>query len=760
MLIGDETASKIAEVVSGALREALDPSNADQEDGIDLEHAASIAAHLATTVASKASDENYLQLTLNLFTLNVAVPRGSPRLSVESWLEVRGAAHDGLAALPREARVAARARAANELHTALLALKDTVSITQIEHMTSLCPFLLSECDDSEPPTDVSEIVEFTKQVLALPQTMSAVPTETFALRYDCIANRLNCPFEDDNDLIKAIVKEASDSNPTELTITDLVPYLNKFLFRAIFLRTMLLHRGSHEEEEDEDEEPKQNEAWCNNLMSDEYIQEEFCNLLRDFMVVTSLHEGYGYWVHHTLIQETKSKMDAIFDAIIPETSEDLRASILTRLSERAAAEGYYWSYARRFYETKVAKDGEGDEKGDPAGVTKLAEDLDVTKIETMLTGNGFFHSLQANTKWSSDSLARAQCAFAVMLRATMAAHGSRAGADEFARAALSACTDCNLDAVIDFYHRNSETMLIERDISTMSWGEVVCESSIVECVIAALSRDGWTAPPHHWDFATVTLCTLVECVHMAQKHYGCTKVAMLSLATFRLYSFVEQFIGNIKAECERRQPLPHVFELLAEWRDVFAPALNTQLYTIAAHLLQNASKTITSGQARLLSAVSRGIQRADWALAEAAHRAHSLALPRLAGVASAALARPLHPAYHCLAYRLLVAIVKPMAQHDADQLAIWSAEGTEEGEDRERPQLAPQWLHKPFARALELADAALTGHTAGVDSCEMVAGSDAHALALGCALLADALHELTTRARGDLTHHYIQHYRW
>ncbi|XP_028179282.1 uncharacterized protein LOC114366563, partial [Ostrinia furnacalis] len=94
-----------------------------------------------------------------------------------------------------------------------------------------------------------------------------------------------------------------------------------------------------------------------------------------------------------------------------------------------------------------------------------------------------------------------------------------------------------------------------------------------------------------------------------------------------------------------------------------------------------------------------------------------------------------------------------------DQLAIWSAEGTEEGEDRERPQLAPQWLHEPFSRALELADAALTGHTAGVDSCEMVAGSDAHAIALGCALLADALHELTTRARGDLTHHYIQHYR-
>lgn len=173
---------------------------------------------------------------------------------------------------------------------------DTVSITQIEHMTSLCPYLLSECDDCEPPTDVSEIVDFTKRVLDFDQPAPATPIEAFALRYDCIANKLNCPFADDNELIRFIVQEASDSNPAELTKKNLVPYANKLLFRAIYFRTMLLHKGANEneDEDEDDEEPKQNKAWCNNLISDTYFQEEFCNLLRDYMVVNSLHEGYGY----------------------------------------------------------------------------------------------------------------------------------------------------------------------------------------------------------------------------------------------------------------------------------------------------------------------------------------------------------------------------------------------------------------------------------------------------------------------------------
>jgi hypothetical protein len=63
------------------------------------------------------------------------------------------------------------------------------------------------------------------------------------------------------------------------------------------------------------------------------------------------------------------------------------------------------------------------------------------------------------------------------------------------------------------------------------------------------------------------------------------QVAMSCRAGMALYSFVERFVSGVAGECERRQPAPHVANLVPEWRDVFAPALNADIYAIALSLL-------------------------------------------------------------------------------------------------------------------------------------------------------------------------------
>lgn len=46
-----------------------------------------------------------------------------------------------------------------------------------------------------------------------------------------------------------------------------------------------------------------------------------------------------------------------------------------------------------------------------------------------------------------------------------------------------------------------------------------------------------------------------------------------------------------------------------------------------------------------------------------------------------------------------------------EQLNAWSAEGSEEGSARAPPALPERWFRPHLTKAIELADAALTGYT-------------------------------------------------
>lgn len=61
---------------------------------------------------------------------------------------------------------------------------------------------------------------------------------------------------------------------------------------------------------------------------------------------------------------------------------------MSRLAAAAAADGYYWALARRYYEDKCAvRDGDEPREFDTGAAS-------FSQLEEQLTGNGFFHSLQ------------------------------------------------------------------------------------------------------------------------------------------------------------------------------------------------------------------------------------------------------------------------------------------------------------------------------------------------------------------------------
>lgn len=166
----------------------------------------------------------------------------------------------------------------------LLSSTDTLDISELEHVTSLCPYLLTECTTQ---CDVAEVSALTGQLFRFPVPPTAVAVETAALTHDIIVSKLSCPFDDD-DVITAIVKPTTNDTP-ELTKEDLVTYLTTLLFRAIYLRTMF--RFSTGDADDEDTEA---ESWCGALLSDKLIEDEFNDVMRDYVILDSLHEGYAF----------------------------------------------------------------------------------------------------------------------------------------------------------------------------------------------------------------------------------------------------------------------------------------------------------------------------------------------------------------------------------------------------------------------------------------------------------------------------------
>uniref|UniRef100_A0A2A4K9H9 E3 ubiquitin-protein ligase listerin n=1 Tax=Heliothis virescens TaxID=7102 RepID=A0A2A4K9H9_HELVI len=561
--------------------------------------------------------------------------RGDRRLAADAWCEVRSS-------------------------------MDKLDIAKIENIVSPCPHLFKRCDDTGAPDDVTEIADFTKLVFDMedPETQAV---EYHALRYECVTSQLNCLFDDDNDVIAAVIRDSGKCDVPELSEAQLLRYVNTQLFRAVYLRSLLLHHAA-------DDDQSAHRAWCYALTQHDYLLEQFCMLYYNYVVIDSLHEGYAFWRHYDVVQAARSKL-----------------------------------------QTLVA---------------------------------------QANTKRCSDEQAAYDTAYLVMLRSWYVAYGGE-GADALLRDVTAARRAADLDVIVDAYYRQNHTMLYDRDISECGWSQVVSNVAVVEFLCHTVTSRGWDAPPHHWDFVTITLCSLLNSLRKSMDSWGSTKVAMLARAALRLWVRVRRFVRDVPAASQRRQPAPHVAALPREWADMFAPDTHHNMFALALHLLESCNEgEMTSTRIEVIGALIECIKLSDWFALPATHRQGELCLPRLAGAAAAALQQPPHHACAYLAYYLLLALAEPLVLDDVEKLALWSDGSSEPEEDAERPQLCVERLLAGWARLHDVVDAALGAVELGEGTCEMVPMSDSYNAALAWLLLGAALLALAARARGDLAQQY------
>ncbi|XP_073944635.1 uncharacterized protein [Choristoneura fumiferana] len=165
-------------------------------------------------------------------------------------------------------------------------------------------------------------------------------------------------------------------------------------------------------------------------------------------------------------------------------------------------------------------------------------------------------------------------------------------------------------------------MLYDCDISKADWRQVVSNAAIVDYLAEMVDTAGWEAPPQRWDFTTITLCSLATALHRSAHHWGATKVSLLARAVLGLFVSVARFVGSVRAECVKREPAPHVAALPAEWRDIFAPDLNYNLFSVLLKILAEAG---TDGAARataprvvVLAGLLPCAARLEWAALPAA----------------------------------------------------------------------------------------------------------------------------------------------
>lgn len=153
-----------------------------------------------------------------------------------------------------------------------------MDLKQIEHVISLCPYLLSTNSEQ----DITEIVEFSHIIFDIPP-IDPTLVEPYVLRHNIVKGEINCPFED-NEVTKIAINERTEDPVNELTKENLISYMNNCIFRGMYLRSILLHKV----DEDLDD------TWCNDLLADDYFVEEFCKVLHDFLVICAMFDAYHF----------------------------------------------------------------------------------------------------------------------------------------------------------------------------------------------------------------------------------------------------------------------------------------------------------------------------------------------------------------------------------------------------------------------------------------------------------------------------------
>ncbi|CAB3237900.1 unnamed protein product [Arctia plantaginis] len=739
-LFSEEAVSEMMRTVSSTVA-AVDEVEAKSEDETEgegegaahLEFGGRLAARLVTALApapSRALMQPFSELVLHLLRLNVLVPRGDARLPTTTWCEVRSSWLDGLAALDAPARTAFLQDAVQLFTTHIFKNIEILDVQKIEDTVSLAPYLFIRGDESQLPDDLTEIITFTKQMFNM-DTKESLAVETCALRHECVTSQLNCLYED-NDVSKIIIEGSAETEIQELSKSDATVYMNKLLFRAIYLRTMLLHKAVSEDDADDNDAT----TWCDTLLKSEYLETEFCKMLYDYTIVVSLNEAYTFWPDYSIIEETKLKMDAVLSDIISASSEASRQKIVTSLKELATAKGYYWAYAHRYYSVSARR---GDD-----GVSLRDSD---EKIEEPST-SAHLHMMQACNKFGDSSDSEFRTAFLVMFRSFQERHCQELTSELLEELEASKAS-CNIGVILKHYCGQKCFTLFDEKLPEASWSAVVNSASIADVLRLTLDSESRLVP---WTFINPMLHFLFRAARKSLDRWGSVKFCMVMHAALRLLDAALRAQERGPAPpSPPAPPAPPGRGPYGDWSQ-YESDLYDVVYFNVSNVLNNKSRCMTVPQSTLLGGLIGALGGVDW------HRSgrsrEPYALRRLGHVAARAMMGPAHPAYRHLAHALLRNLAKPLVYDDAQEMIAWS----ESEEERVRPANALDAFNLSFGELQQIVDTTLNNVVLGEEVCELVSMSDSHSLVLGWLLLADAQAHMWELASGDLKQIYVHIY--
>ncbi|CAH2105185.1 unnamed protein product [Euphydryas editha] len=754
-LVSSAAVSRAVEQLGAACGAAGEGGGAAGEGG----GAAACARHVLHELARAPHESRRLlaaPLLEVLFQHSLDHPRPAPRPAARACVAALGA-------LPLDARAPLVSRARARLHAHVFSDLENLDIDRIAHAASLYPYLFVASEDTtKTPT---EIVSHIKLLFDMETEKPKVPLEVYSLRCDCIDGNINCPFENDNEFIAKVVSE-SDDDYEELTRKDLMLFLYNSLFKTFVMREILCEDA--EDSEDADEMRSRSEE----LVKEDLVKEELNRVFYDAAVLSVLVERYAFWSDYDLIIQGMQQMKSLIESILSVTTPETKDILLSHFSKNAAARGYYWSYARKLFNERINErmparpndtlesevSGEDRSSGsrnienneiDDENTSKTPESehsecLNVTdtvnleSLEDIVTGNGYFHSLQAE-RGAARGTRRV-----LMMRSVLAAHARDAAlGEQLARDTRAGRAPA--DVIIDAYYRHNDLMLYKTELFAAPWSMIVSNAAIVQFLEEEVRTRGWDLPAHQWDFTTIALCSLAESLQFSEQRWGCCKVAVVARAVLGLLGAVHAFISGVRAQAERRRPSAPAAALPAEWRDVFAPELARHALALVERALDDEGPMSASRVATLSALAARlTCLPADAPGAPPARE--------LVARAAAALRRVSPAARKYLAFATLDFLSETLVVEDAETLAAWCAREDESP----RPEFSLGYFDDALVHLQDLLDAALSNVKVCEGTCEMLARSDSHSVALGLLLLAAHLLRHSARARADLAQFYIE----
>ncbi|CAH2097996.1 unnamed protein product [Euphydryas editha] len=667
----------------------------------------------ATTTTLAASAPHWLQavsVLAALFHYTLAHPCHDESPQYRAWQEARSSWSVVQFALPAALRALFVTHARELLHAHVFRDIEDLYVDRIANAASLFPHLFVAGENNITQSIAAEVSHI-KQLFDMETENPEVPVEIYALRCDCIEGNINCPYEDENDVMQKVINE-SDKDYEELTKKDLVLFLYKSLFRAFVLRATLC------DSDIEIHEILVTKSRNDDLLREEFIMEEFNKILYDATVLNVLCEKYAFWPDYDLILEGTKQINNAIDHMSSIMTPESKNILSSHFGKNAASRGHYWSCASRLF----------DQKNQSVMDTMSSGDV-VTGIE--------YRSSDCHNEQAARSAARSTRRVE-MLRSVLAAHArDRALCERIERASRAGRAPA--DIIISAHDEHEDFMLFKTDLSIAPWSSIVANAAIVEFLEEAVRTHGSELPAHQWDFTVDSLCSLVNSLRLSAHRWGCCKVAIIARAVLKLLGSVHEFVSTRYANCGHR-PSAHVLALPVQWKDVIEPYLTQHLVELIMVVLEPEAGPMTSCR----------IQTIDALIASLPH----LRRPALCGAvcarAAAALRCATHAARKYLAAAVLDFVTEALVLDDAEKLAAYCSRENV----TPRPVFSLGYYNEAMMHLQDQVDAALSGVEVCEGTRQLRPGSAGHSAALGLLLLAARLLRQCARARGPLAQLY------